>query len=480
MMLSPDCCYLALKTHDGRFDGRFFVGVSSTGIYCRPVCTVKTPKRENCSFFPSAAAAEQAGYRPCLRCRPELAPGNAPVDATNRLALAAAGHWEDDLLSDIGVGQVAARLGVSDRHLRRVFRDQFGVAPIAFVQTQRLLLAKRLLTDTRLPITDIAFASGFASLRRFNALFKARYRLNPSELRKVREGARSGPALRFELAYRPPFAWDALLAFLGPRALAGLETVTSGVYRRVVTVPGKRSVQRGWITVGDAPAQARLQVTLSASLAQAVPPVLAGVKRLFDLACDPADIAARLGPLAATDPGLRVPGAFDGFEVAARAILGQQVTVAAATTLAGRFVARFGEPVTTPVAGLTHGFPAPALIATVSADDIGALGIIRSRARAVLALAQAMTQGELALAPGVDVTATLERLRALPGVGEWTAQYIALRALAWPDAFLPTDVGVRRALGGVSAREAERAAIPWQPWRSYAVMHLWRSLEQRS
>ncbi|MCP5418980.1 MAG: helix-turn-helix domain-containing protein [Gammaproteobacteria bacterium] len=479
MKLDHDSCYHALKTHDVRFDGRFFVGVSSTGIYCRPVCTAKLPRRENCAFFPSAAAAEQAGYRPCLRCRPELAPGHASVDAMSRLARAAAGHWEDGLLGEVGVGEAAARLGVSDRHLRRVFHGEYGVTPIAFVQTQRLLLAKRLLTDTRLTITEVAFASGFTSLRRFNALFKARYRMNPSDLRQSRASLPGDPVLYFELAYRPPLAWRALLDFLGRRAVAGVEAVSDGVYRRVVNVSGTPAEQGGWIAVSHRPERATLRVGLSAGLAQAVPWVLARVKRLFDLSCDPTDIAARLGPLAAADPGLRVPGAFDGFEVAVRAILGQQITVAAAITLAGRFAARFGDPRLTPYPALTHAFPQAGRIVAAGEDEIAGLGIVRTRARAIRAVAQALVDDAVTLEPGVDVTATLERLRALPGIGDWTAQYIAMRALAWPDAFPASDVGVRKALGGISARAAERAAAPWQPWRSYAVMHLWRSLEQQ-
>ncbi len=354
MTLDSHTCYRALKARDARFDGRFFVAVSSTRIYCRPVCTVKPPRRENCRFYPSAAAAESAGYRPCLRCRPELAPGNASVDATSRLAQAAASMMEDRTLDEAGLETVAARLGITDRHLRRAFGAEFGVSPVEFAQTQRLLLAKRLLTDTVLPVTEVAFASGFGSLRRFNALFKQRYRLQPSQLRRHMHGAAAASTaadvLKFELSFRPPYDWAAVSAFLGARAIAGVEAVEGACYRRTVRVPIDGKEHRGWIEVGMSPKKPALRVTVSASLAKALPPVLSRVKSLMDLACHPAEVAQALGALAKRHPGLRVPGAFDGFEVAVRAILGQQVTVAAARTVAGRFAAAFGEPIETPFA----------------------------------------------------------------------------------------------------------------------------------
>ena len=478
MTLDSHTCYRALKARDARFDGRFFVAVSSTRIYCRPVCTVKTPKRENCRFYPSAAAAESGGYRPCLRCRPELAPGNASVDATSRLAQAAASLLEDRTLDEEGMNAVASRLGITDRHLRRAFGAEFGVSPVEFAQTQRLLLAKRLLTDTALPVTEVAYASGFGSLRRFNALFKQRYRLQPGQLRKHMKtnGAISADGLNFELSFRPPYDWPAVSAFLGARAIAGVESVEEGRYRRTACIALAGKTHLGWIEVSPSPKKPALRVAVSATLAKALPPVLSRVKALMDLACHPAEVAQALGALAKKHPGLRVPGAFDGFEVAVRAILGQQVSVAAARTVAGRFAAAFGEPLDTPFDSLNRIFPAAERIAELPYGRIARLGMPGARARTVLALARAVAEGNLDLMPNADIEATLEKLRALPGVGEWTAQYIAMRALAWPDAYPHTDLGIRKALGETDARKVLAAGEAWRPWRAYAVMHLWQSL----
>ena len=480
MILDPRICYRALKARDARFDGRFFVAVSSTRIYCRPVCTVRPPKRENCSFFPSAAAAESHGYRPCLRCRPELAPGNASVDATTRLAQAAASLMEDGTLDNEGLDAMAARLGITDRHLRRAFGAEFGVSPVEFAQTQRLLLAKRLLTDTVLPVTEVALASGFGSVRRFNALFKQRYRLRPGQLRGQRRDAETAPAaadvLRFELSFRPPLDWPAMGAFLGKRAIAGVETVEGRCYRRTVRIPDKDREHTGWIAVAMSSGKSTLRVEVSASLAKVLPPVLSRVKALTDLACHPAEVAQTLGALAKRHPGLRVPGAFDGFEMAVRAILGQQVTVAAASTVAGRFAAAFGDPVATPFDALTTLFPTAARVAVLTPGQIARLGMPGARARTVVALARAVADGHLMLVPNADTEATLAGLRELPGIGVWTAQYIAMRALSWPDAFPHTDLGVMKALGETSARRVLAAGEAWRPWRAYAVMHLWQSL----
>ena len=478
MTLDPHTCYRALKSRDARFDGRFFVAVSSTRIYCRPVCTVKPPRRENCRFYPSAAAAESGGYRPCLRCRPELAPGNASVDAVSRLAQAAAGLIEDRSLEDGGLEAVAARLGITDRHLRRAFGAEFGVSPVEFAQTQRLLLAKRLLTDTALPVTEIAFASGFGSLRRFNALFKQRYRLQPGQLRRHMRAAAApaGDALNFELSFRPPYDWPGVLAFLGARAVAGVEAVEDGRYRRCVRIAQEGKEHLGWVEVSLSAKKPALRVAVAASLARVLPPVLSRVKALMDLACNPAEVARALGELAKRSPGTRVPGAFDGFEVAVRAILGQQVTVAAARTVAGRFAEAFGDPVDTPFPALNRIFPAAERIAALPYGRIARLGMPAARARTVLALARAVAGGELDLVPNADIEATLDKLRVLPGVGEWTAQYIAMRSLAWPDAFPHTDLGVMKALGMKDAKRVLAAGEAWRPWRAYAVVHLWNSL----
>ena len=478
MQLDPAHCYRALRSHDARFDGRFFVGVSTTRIYCRPVCTARTPLRDHCEFFPSAAAAEARGFRPCLRCRPELAPGHAAVDAQRRLAQAAAGLIEDGSLGEEGLARLAGRLGVTDRHLRRVFRAEFGVAPVEYAQTQRLLLAKRLLTDTPMPVLDVAMASGFASLRRFNHLFRSRYRLAPMELRRTAPRREDASWLVFDLAYRPPYDWDAMLAFLERRAIPGVESVRAGLYERTLRIVHGGVALTGRIEVLPSPRRSALRVRVDPAFARCLPTVLARVKRLFDLACHPEEVAAGLGELAGAHPGLRLPGAVDGFEVAVRAIVGQQVTVRAARTLAGRIVAAFGTPLATPAAALTHAFPAPATLAALEPGAIAALGIVGSRARALVALAREAAEGRLPLEPSADVASTLARLEALPGIGPWTAQYIAMRALAWTDAFPMPDVGLAKALGEKSTARALARAEAWRPWRSYAVIHLWKSLEK--
>ena len=478
MLLAPDLCYQALTARDPRFDGRFFVGVSSTGIYCRPVCRVRVPKRQNCSFYPSAAAAESAGYRPCLRCRPELAPGNAAVDASARLAQQAASLIEDGLLAEVSVEALAGRLGVTDRHLRRVFAAEFGVSPVQFAQTQRLLLAKRLLHDSRLPATEVALASGFGSLRRFNALFKERYRLSPTELRRTPATASRSDALIFELSYRPPLDWRAMSEFLAARAIPGVEAVEGDTYVRSISLGAGATRQHGWIAVAPAAGKPVLKAALSPSLVRAVPAMISRVKKVFDLACEPRLIAAALDPLANARPGMRLPGAFDGFEIAVRAVLGQQVTVKAARTLAGRFVAGFGEQIETPFGGIGYLFPGPERIAALEPSEIAERGVIASRARSIIALARALASGELALHPGASVDHTLLQLRAIPGVGDWTAQYIAMRALSWPDAFPASDYGVLTAMGEKDPRRALARAEAWRPWRAYAVMHLWKSLEE--
>jgi AraC family transcriptional regulator of adaptative response / DNA-3-methyladenine glycosylase II len=474
MELNPDICYHAMLAHDARFDGLFFVGVRTTGIYCRPICTARTPHLDNCRFYRSAAAAERAGHRPCLRCRPELAPGNARVDALDRLAADIAGRIEDGALTDRTVTELAAEVGISARHLRRVVETGFGVSPIELAQTQRLLLAKRLLTDTHLPITEIAFASGFASVRRFNALFKARYRLNPTDLRRLNSATLPAETLICELAYRPPLDWVSIRNFLVSRASGGVECLDGERYVRTARV-GKH---QGWLAVESCPDKPMLRVEVSVSLAPVLLPTLARVKRLFDLNADPHQIADRLGSLAAANPGLRMPCAFDGFEMAVRAILGQQISVKAATTLAGRFAAAFGEPLKTPFPLLTHLAPTPESVAGLEVEQLTALGIVTARARSILALAHAVGDGSIALQPGANVETTLARLQVLPGIGEWTAQYIAMRALAWPDAFPHTDLGVLKAMGETNPKRVLEYAEQWRPWRAYATMQLWKLLEE--
>lgn len=476
MKLDPDICYQALLTHDARFDGRFFTGVLTTGIYCRPVCPVKTPRPGSCAFFSSAAAAESAGFRPCLRCRPELAPGNSSVEANARLAHGAASLIEDGLLDGLRLSRLADRLGVTDRHLRRVFKAEFGVSPLRFAHTHRLLLAKRLLTDTRLPMVEVAMASGFASLRRFNGLMKERYRMSPTDLRRQGGNGKTAETFMLRLGYRPPLDWETLVAFLKDRAVEGVESVTEGRYRRSVRIEQAGYVHRGWIEVSPVPRRHTLEVRVDGALVKVIPQILARVKRFFDLPCHPVEIASVLGPIAQARPGLRVPGAFDGFEIAVRAILGQQITVKAARTLAGRFAAAFGDAVQTVFPEIRHLFPTPARITACHVSDIAELGIVSQRAGAILGLARAIAGGVLRLEPGPDVEETVKGLLVLPGIGTWTAQYIAMRALSWPDAFPHTDLGVMKAMNETKPARVLAAAEKWRPWRAYAVMHLWATL----
>jgi AraC family transcriptional regulator of adaptative response / DNA-3-methyladenine glycosylase II len=401
------------------------------------------------------------------------------VDATARIAQRAAGLIEDGALNEASVTALAERLAITDRHLRRVFHDEFGVSPIEYAQTHRLLLAKRLLTDTALSVTQIAMVSGFSSLRRFNALFRNRYRLSPTDLRKHIPAARTPELLIFHLGYRPPLDWPNLAAFLAKRSIDGVEASVGEQYWRTVRIVlGERS-HTGWIAVGPVRRKPALEVHMSASLVGAIPTILSRVKRAFDLTCNPVEIEAALGKLAAPCPGLRLPGAFDGFEVAVRAVVGQQITVKAARTIVGRFATAFGDTIETPQASLRTLFPTPARISQLSYSEIAAHGILAARAKSIIALAQAIVAGRLLLEPGANVEATVDTLRQIPGVGVWTAQYIAMRALSWPDAFPHTDYGVLKAMGEVDPRAALHRARQWQPWRAYATVHLWQSLEAR-
>jgi AraC family transcriptional regulator, regulatory protein of adaptative response / DNA-3-methyladenine glycosylase II len=476
--------YRALAARDRRFDGLFFVGVTTTGIYCRPICPARTPRANNCRFYTSPQAAEQAGFRPCLRCRPELAPGSAPVDDGQRIAHLIVQRLEDGQLDpDSGLERIADQFELSSRQLRRIVTTHLGVSPIQLLSTRRLLLAKQLLTDTRLPVTEVAFASGFSSLRRFNDAFARRYGMPPTRLRR-RAAEPAGVAgtdpqtSTLRMAYRPPFDWDGLLEFLAARALSGVELIDGRHYLRTVQL----GAARGWIRVGPSELRHTLQLEFSHALAPSLPSLLRRVRALFDLDARPDLIAAhlrrdpRLAAAVRRAPGQRVPGAFHGFELGLRAILGQQVTVRAATTIAGRFVDAFGEPLVTPYPGLRRLTPTPERVAEAAVDDIARLGIVSARARTILALAHAVVAGDLALDDHAhpDPDAAVARLSALPGIGPWTAHYIAMRALRWPDAFPKEDVAVRRGLGVATAAEAEALSQAWRPWRSYAVMHLWR------
>ena len=478
MNLNPDQCYQAVLTRDARFDGRFYVAVKTTGIYCRPICRVKTPMRKSCQFYSHAAAAEVAGFRPCKRCRPELAPGSSLMEASSQLARNTAYYIGQDFLAEHSLAELAEKLDITDRQMRRVFNDEFGVSPVEFWQTQRLLLAKQLLTDSGMPVTSVALASGFKSLRRFNALWKERYRMSPTELRKnqKQDVSDSFSKFSFHLSYRPPFDWERLLRFLSLRAIPGVEMVHSSSYFRTVQMERSNRKLAGYIQVWNEADRNMLGVHLSDELLPVCAMVLERVKRLFDLCSDPAAVDKALGALAAKRPGLRLPGSFDGFEMAVRAILGQQVSVAGATKLAGRMAVRFGTPLQTSPPLLTHLFPSARRIATATFGEIAELGITGKRAKTVIALARAVASGKLPLEPGLRIGQTIDQLRKIPGIGEWTAQYLAMRALSWPDAFPHTDLGIRKALAENKPNKILMIAEKWRPWRAYAALHLWTNL----
>ncbi|KWO40824.1 adenosine deaminase [Burkholderia sp. MSMB1459WGS] len=476
MRLDPDTCYDALLSRNRRFDGWFFVGVATTGVYCRPVCPVKPPKARNCSYYPSAAAAEKAGFRPCMRCRPELAPGHGLLDLSGNLADAAATLIDDGFLNAHSVDALARRVGVTERHLRRIFGVQFGVSPVEFAQTQRLLMAKRLLTDTALPVAIVASTAGFGSVRRFNDLFRQRYGLNPLRLRKG-AGASADGDMAFPLPYRPPFAWADLMRFLAQRQIDGVERIDAQRYARVVDLPARNGGRRvaGWLSVAHVPQRFALAVTVSPALTPVVPAVLARVRRLFDLDSRPDVIDAHLGDLASGAPGLRAPGAFDGLEIAIRAIAGEQLAAAQVDTpLLARVAKRFGTPVDGAPPGLTHALPCAATLAMLPPSALETIGIERDTARALVSLARAVDDGTLVLEPMAPLDATLAALRALPGFDERAVQYVAMRAMAWPNAFPADDAWLPARTESAGPPSSTPHAARWAPWRAYAALHAWR------
>ncbi len=482
MKLNPDSptdrdvYYEALRARDARFDGVFFVGVSSTRIYCRPVCTVRIPRPERCSYFSNAAAAEQAGFRPCMKCRPELAPGNGTLDSGRHHARQAADRIRAGALNDGTVGQLAASLGLSDRQLRRVVAREYGVTPVALAQTGRLLLAKHLLTDSALTVAEVAFASGFGSVRRFNTLFRSRYGMSPTALRGRR--LTDTTAITLRLGFRPPLAWNALTRFLVDRSTP-----------RVATLAGRRLLHTvrlgesaGWIEVEPRDHDGQLTASIAPSLLPHLASLLPRLRHLLDLDSNPLNIDRhlardpRLAPCVQACPGLRIPGSLDGFSMALRAVLGQQVSVKAATTLFARFVATFGQAVETPFPGLDRTPPTAAEVADAGIRQLIDQGLTGRRAETVQRLARAIADGVIVLDPAGDRGATVEALQELPGIGPWTAHYIAMRALADPDALPPSDLGLLRAMECRRPAELLEASRAWQPWRSYAAIHLWNSL----
>lgn len=478
--------YAAFTAKDPRFDGRFFVGISSTGIYCRPVCRAKQPKPENCTFFRTAAQAEQAGYRPCLMCRPELAPGTSVTDATANLVFRAARLLEENCGSGQNLDELAGSLGCTGRHLRRVFTAEYKVTPVQYLQTCRLLLAKNLLTDTDLSVLDVAMAAGFGSLRRFNELFKKNYNLPPTALRRKRSEEKNNCGdITISLGYRPPYRWDELLRFLAGRAVCGIEAVENSGYMRtvqLVTAEGREVC--GWLRVSRNMKKNALDVTVSETLLPVLPQVLARIRHMFDLYCEPYAVFDSLSSMNRLYPGLcvlgtRLPGCFNAFEMAVRTVLGQQISVKAANTLAARLVKAYGTPVETGIEGLTHIFPSPEQILALggSAENhLGALGVTAPRSKSIYELARTMHHGDIDLNLPAKPEEEMKKLTAIHGIGSWTAQYIAMRAMEWPDAFLETDAGIKRAFPGRSSKELLEMAEEWRPWRSYATVNIWNSL----
>jgi AraC family transcriptional regulator of adaptative response / DNA-3-methyladenine glycosylase II len=472
--LNPAVCSRALDARDARFDGLFFVGITTTRIYCRPVCPARVSYHERRRFFDSAASAERAGFRPCLRCRPELAPGRAVIDAVPNLARVAAHRIAAGALNGRDVAHLASELGVSDRHLRRVLERELGVSPLELAQTHRLLLAKRLLADTSLPVTRIAYASGFQSLRRFNSVFRERYRLRPSALRRQLAASApvAGDLVRLTLAYRAPFAWEVLVGQLARTAVPGVEAVDGGRWARTVRLEGRTGI----VLVERPPADPRthLLAHVSASLLPVLMPLLARLRQLLDLDAESAAVDAHLargglGRYVARRPGLRMPGAFDGFEAALRVLLGGGPGAAARVA---RVAFGYGEPFDAGLAGLVRLGPEAARMAGVRPAELAALGVPLRRARAIVAVARALAAGTVWLEPGSDARAAQRTLRGLDGMDAHLATAIVSRALHWPDAFPASDRALQRMAHASSARELLARAEAWRPWRGYAALHL--------
>ena len=476
----------ARLSRDARFDGQFFVGVKTTGIYCRPICPAVAPKSKNIAFYQSAAAASEAGFRPCLRCRPECAPGTPAWSGTSTTVRRGLRLIANGALDEGSIEHLADRLGVTSRHLRRLFTKHLGASPLAVAHTQRLHFAKRLIDQTSLPMSHVAEAAGYRSIRRFNDTFKKTYGRTPRELRRrSEEPLEAGSALTVRLPYRRPFDWPAMLDFLAVRATPGVEQVIENTYLRTVTVDG----QPGVIECSDQ-GGGSLSLSLHGIQTSGVFQIVQRVREMLDLDAPVADIAAVLGndkkleKLLRDRPGIRVPGAWDGFELLVRAILGQQVSVKAATTLAGRIAERYGDKADLPPSladrkdGLTLSrvFPVATKLARVRFNNIG---LVTSRAETIRRVASAVASGAIDFESAQNPAEFCRKLVAIRGIGDWTAQYVAMRALKYPDAFPATDLGLLKAMnsaGTGGAAKLSRRAESWRPWRAYAALLLWSSL----
>lgn len=479
MTLDWQVCSRARLSRDPRFDGKFFIGVVGSGVYCRSICPAPTAKEKNVRYFATAAAAAEAGFRPCLRCRPECSPGTPAWLGTSNTVSRALRLIGESGLEDGGVEMLAARLGVGSRHLRRLFLKHLGATPTAVANTRRLHFAKKLIDETRLPMTQIALASGFGCVRRFNAGIRKIYHRTPTQIRRLARQKQSQPENQylFRLRFRPPYDWKGMLEFLAPRATPGVEVVELGCYRRSISCNGNHGYLEVSLDEGNHALLARVQFGNPRSLFF----ITERIRAMFDLNADWAAIVQNLrtDPLLAgrieANPGLRVPGCWNGFELVVRAILGQQVSVRGATTLAGRLVKAFGEPFSG-LPGLTHVFPTPRRLADA---NFAGIGLTASRAASIRALAHAVCEGRINFETVTDSSEFLERLCGIPGIGPWTAQYVAMRALGEPDAFPSSDLGLLRALGLNGVREVEHRAKNWRPWRAYAAMHLWSMASEK-
>ncbi len=481
MKLDTESCYQAVASRDARFDGKFFTGVMTTGIYCRPICPAPLPKLKNVRFFNCAAAAQEAGFRPCRRCHPESAPHTVSWLGTSATVARALRLISEGALDGGDLEHLAARLGIGSRHLRRLFQDELGASPVAIAQTRRVHFAARLLEETGIPISDVAFGAGFNSIRRFNDVIKKSFGRTPSGIRLASERKlkNHSEGLSLRLPVKLPYDWQGVLHFHKWHTIPGIEVVDAESYRRTFALQSTVGV----LEVRAALQESCLYLTLPPVDSKILHQLVEQVRSLFDCNADPTQIADhlskdnRLAPLVQKYVGVRLPGAFDKFETSVRAILGQQISMQAANTLAGRLVKAFGEPIPNPREGLTHLFPPPEILA---AADIAAVGMVQARAHTITAFAKMVIEKPTLLDAPTDLQETIAALKEIKGIGDWTANYIAMRALNEPDAFPAGDLGVRKALSTASelitAKEVEQMSQGWRPWRAYAAMYLWKSL----
>ena len=478
---TSEIAYEIFKNKDRRFDGLIFVGITSTGIYCRPICPAPQAKSSNCQFYPSAVLAEQAGFRPCLRCKPERSPyAYNPEDVSN-LVYRAIQKIEFTITKDWTLEDLASDLEVSARHLRRSFVKELGVSPIKYLQSIRLLRAKQLLGDTNLNVTQVAFSSGFRSVRRFNETFKRQYNLTPTHIRKqqkYQEQEMEDKMIHLKCGFRTPYDWDYIISYFQGRSAHASELVNDGVYYKTVQI----GEHKGWFSVSLSEKDLHLSIDVSYSLHPIVSDMIAIIKRQFDVYADPLKINAKLetdpvlGSSVFANPGLRSPGSFDPFEMLIRVILGQRISVKAATTLMNRYVSTFGEPFETPILGLERLSPLPAKVAKADAGEIASLGMPYKRAETIIAVAKAFDEGRLDFSPDIDIEKLRLALGKIPGIGPWTIEYMLMRGVSWPDAFPTTDLGIQKALGTKNKEEIEAVSHTWQPYRSYATHHLWKMI----